>query len=209
MEAGGTGQGAGAGNDSGMPRSIMRRQPAVVLSVAHTVVRRVSSFVRQIDFALDWMEVEAGRAIYRLGPPPGRATSGQGPPFGRRHRGGPLCSASGVTQAEASRRPPGFHAHAALRRAASSPARSPRGPAEPHGGRVQEAVRVPGAGSDEQPQARVLAAEFRRPHSLGQTRLQFSSVVSDSLRLHESQHARPPCPSPTPGVHSDSRPSSQ
>ena len=39
---------------------------------------------------------------------------------------------------------------------------------------------------------------------------QFShSVVSDSLWPHESQHARPPCPSPTPGVHSDSRPSSQ
>ena len=38
---------------------------------------------------------------------------------------------------------------------------------------------------------------------------QFShSVVSDSLRPHESQHARPPCPSPSPGVHSDSRPSS-
>ena len=35
------------------------------------------------------------------------------------------------------------------------------------------------------------------------------SVVSDSLRPHESQHARPPCPSPTPGVHSDSRPSSR
>ena len=35
------------------------------------------------------------------------------------------------------------------------------------------------------------------------------SVVSDSLRPHESQHARPPCPSPTPGVHRDSRPSSQ
>ena len=32
---------------------------------------------------------------------------------------------------------------------------------------------------------------------------QFScSVVSDCLRPHESQHARPPCPSPTPGVHS-------
>ena len=30
------------------------------------------------------------------------------------------------------------------------------------------------------------------------------SVVSDSLRPHESQHARPPCPSPTPGVHSNS-----
>ena len=35
------------------------------------------------------------------------------------------------------------------------------------------------------------------------------SVVSDSLRPHESQHARPPRPSPAPGVHSDSRPSSQ
>ena len=35
------------------------------------------------------------------------------------------------------------------------------------------------------------------------------SVVSDSLPPHESQHARPPCPSPTPGVYSDSRPSSQ
>ena len=40
--------------------------------------------------------------------------------------------------------------------------------------------------------------------------VQFSrSIVSDSLRPHESQHARPPCPSPTPGVHSDSRSSSQ
>ena len=40
--------------------------------------------------------------------------------------------------------------------------------------------------------------------------VQFShSVVSDSLRPHESQQARPPCPSPTPGVHSDSHPSSQ
>ena len=35
------------------------------------------------------------------------------------------------------------------------------------------------------------------------------SVVSDSLWPHELQHARPPCPSPTPGVHSDSCPSSQ
>ncbi|XP_013362113.1 PREDICTED: patatin-like phospholipase domain-containing protein 7 isoform X2 [Chinchilla lanigera] len=46
---------------------IMRKQPAIVLGVAHTVVKRMSSFVRQIDFALDWMEVEAGRAIYRQG----------------------------------------------------------------------------------------------------------------------------------------------
>ena len=35
------------------------------------------------------------------------------------------------------------------------------------------------------------------------------SVMSDSLWPHELQHARPPCPSPTPGVHSDSHPSSQ
>ena len=40
--------------------------------------------------------------------------------------------------------------------------------------------------------------------------VQFScSVVSDSLQPYQSQHARPPYPSPTPGVHSDSRPSSQ
>ena len=40
--------------------------------------------------------------------------------------------------------------------------------------------------------------------------VQFSrSVVSDSLWPHELQHARPPCPSPTPGVHSDSRPLSR
>ena len=39
--------------------------------------------------------------------------------------------------------------------------------------------------------------------------VQFSrSVVSDSLRPHELQQARPPCPSPSPGVHSNSRPSS-
>ena len=35
------------------------------------------------------------------------------------------------------------------------------------------------------------------------------SVTSDSLRPHESQHARPPCPSPTPEVHSNSCPSSR
>ena len=40
--------------------------------------------------------------------------------------------------------------------------------------------------------------------------VQFScSVVSDSLRPYELQHARPPCPSPTPGVHPNSCPSSQ
>ena len=43
--------------------------------------------------------------------------------------------------------------------------------------------------------------------------LQFSSfslsVVSDCLRPHESQHTRPPCPSPFPGVHSNSCPLSR
>ena len=45
---------------------------------------------------------------------------------------------------------------------------------------------------------------------LNQLSVQFShSVMSDSLRPRKSQHARPLCPSPSPGVHSDSSPSSQ
>ena len=48
-----------------------------------------------------------------------------------------------------------------------------------------------------------------KPHSLISS-VQFShSVVSNSLRPHELQHARPPCLSPIPRVHSDSHPSSQ
>ena len=40
--------------------------------------------------------------------------------------------------------------------------------------------------------------------------VQFSlSVVSDSLQPHELQHTRPPCPSPSPEVHPNPRPSSQ
>ena len=47
-------------------------------------------------------------------------------------------------------------------------------------------------------------------HMIQFSSVQFSrSVVSDSLRPHESQHARPPCPSPSPGVHSNSRPLSR
>ena len=61
------------------------------------------------------------------------------------------------------------------------------------------------------------ASQFLNHHFMILTKLRdlFSSVqisrsvVSDSLRPHESQHDRPPCPSPTPRVHSDSRPSSQ
>ena len=45
---------------------------------------------------------------------------------------------------------------------------------------------------------------------LSRTSVQFShSVMSDSLRPHGSQHARPPCPSPTPGVYSNSSPLSR
>ena len=47
-----------------------------------------------------------------------------------------------------------------------------------------------------------------RDHRFGS--VQFSrSVMSDSLRPYESQHARPPCPSPAPGVYSDSCPTSR
>ena len=64
----------------------------------------------------------------------------------------------------------------------------------------------------------ILAWEIPRTEESGwlqsvgwqKTSVQFSrSVMSNSLRPHGLQHARPPCPSPTPGVHSDSRPSSR
>ena len=49
-----------------------------------------------------------------------------------------------------------------------------------------------------------------KPKAKHPSSVQFScSVVSDSLRPHESQHSRPPCTSPTPRVHSNSCPSSQ
>ena len=58
-----------------------------------------------------------------------------------------------------------------------------------------------------------VAEEGRLPNSFYQASIssvQFSgSVVSDSSQPHESQYARPPWLSPTPGVHSDSCPSSQ
>ncbi|XP_066994336.1 neuropathy target esterase sws isoform X2 [Anabrus simplex] len=47
--------------------TIMRDCPRVVLHIAHTVVRRLSPFVRQVDFALDWVFLESGRAVYRQG----------------------------------------------------------------------------------------------------------------------------------------------
>ena len=51
------------------------------------------------------------------------------------------------------------------------------------------------------------SAEMPNAFSLS---FQFSrSVMSNSLRPHESQHARPPCPSPTPGAYSNLCPSSR
>ena len=45
---------------------------------------------------------------------------------------------------------------------------------------------------------------------VGDSSVQFSrSVVSDYLRPHELQHSRPPCPSPTPGVHTNPCPSTR
>ena len=50
----------------------------------------------------------------------------------------------------------------------------------------------------------------KSPNNFSISSVQFShSVVSDSLQPHESQHTRPPCPSPTPEVHSNSHPLSQ
>ena len=55
-----------------------------------------------------------------------------------------------------------------------------------------------------------IASLFALPAFLGLSSIQFShSVMSDSLRPHESQHTRPPCPSSTPGVYSNSCPSSR
>ena len=70
------------------------------------------------------------------------------------------------------------------------------------GGCVGGTISQEGARGQEQ-------VRLRASHSYSVSDQIGRSVVSDSLRPHESQHARPPCPSPTPRVHSDSRPSSQ
>ena len=56
------------------------------------------------------------------------------------------------------------------------------------------------------------SAELKALLARSQNKVQFSSVTQSCPTLcdpNESQHARPPCPSPTPGVHSNSCPSSQ
>ena len=44
---------------------IMQKYPHIILHISHTVMMRVSPFVRQIDFALDWVVIEAGKPLYR------------------------------------------------------------------------------------------------------------------------------------------------
>ena len=46
---------------------IVSETPRMVLSLAHNVIRRLSSLVRQVDFALDWINIESGKALYRQG----------------------------------------------------------------------------------------------------------------------------------------------
>ncbi|XP_027053667.1 patatin-like phospholipase domain-containing protein 7 isoform X1 [Pocillopora damicornis] len=46
---------------------VIRHKPRVILNVAHSLIGHLSPFLRQIDYALDWMHVEAGRAVYRQG----------------------------------------------------------------------------------------------------------------------------------------------
>ncbi|CRL04334.1 CLUMA_CG017428, isoform A [Clunio marinus] len=46
---------------------IMQQRPSVVLDIANSVVKGLSALVRQCDFALDWIFLESGRAVYRKG----------------------------------------------------------------------------------------------------------------------------------------------
>lgn len=43
----------------------MRERPSTVVHIASTVVRKLSPLVRQCDYALDWIFLESGRAVYR------------------------------------------------------------------------------------------------------------------------------------------------
>ncbi|GAB0091305.1 neuropathy target esterase sws-like [Sergentomyia squamirostris] len=45
--------------------NVMRERPKIVLDIANMVVRKLSPLVRQCDFALDWMFLESGRAVFR------------------------------------------------------------------------------------------------------------------------------------------------
>lgn len=44
---------------------IIELMPAIVLPVAHSVMKRLSPFVRAVDFAIDWILTDSGQAVYR------------------------------------------------------------------------------------------------------------------------------------------------
>ena len=44
---------------------IMSHAPQAICGPAYDLVQRISPLVRELDFGLDWMELEAGRALYR------------------------------------------------------------------------------------------------------------------------------------------------
>ena len=70
--------------------------------------------------------------------------------------------------------------------------------------RILEWVAMPSSGDLTDPGIEPLSLAFPawQASSLPINTVQLScSVVSDCLRPHESQHTRPPCPSPTPGAH--------
>ena len=48
-----------------MSGSMLREEPLIILQVSCMAVRGMSPFVRQIDFALDWQMIEAGKALFR------------------------------------------------------------------------------------------------------------------------------------------------
>lgn len=43
----------------------MRERPNIILELANSAIRRISPLVRQCDYALDWIFLESGRAVYR------------------------------------------------------------------------------------------------------------------------------------------------
>ena len=77
--------------------------------------------------------------------------------------------------------------------------------------RILEWVAFPFSRGSSQPRNRTQVSRITGGFFTSWATVQFSQfsrlVVSDSLRSHESQHARPPCPSPTLGVHSNLHPS--
>ena len=79
------------------------------------------------------------------------------------------------------------------------------------GTRNQVPISVGSSKKQESSRKTITSALLTKPKPLTVlSSVQFSGwVMSDSLRPHESQHARPPCPSPTPRVHSNLYPSSR